>query len=195
MFKKELFYLIFGFFFIFPVFCFAQSNGLFDSAPVTGEKTDAFWDLAWHARLADYGDMESQFIIADAYEKGQVTQRNMKKAVIFYEKAAKNGHLESMMRLGHLYEEGKNVQSDKKKAFDWYKQAAQHEYVPAQLKTAEFYQTKGFLDYKAAYYWLAKAMKNMFPTEKDLEKVSPDLKKVAFQLTSEQYRQVQDELR
>lgn len=195
MLKNKLFY------FIFLVFLFtsedgvAQSGFLFNSFDLMTEKTDEYWDLAWHARLADYGDRESQFIIANVYEQGTQVPRNMKKAVFFYKKAAQNGHLEAMMKLGHLYAEGKLIQKDEKQSFFWYESAAQKGYTPAQLKISELYQTKKFLDYSKAYYWLAKALKTMFPDVSDLESVSPDLKKIAFQLTPEAYQQVQNELR
>ena len=87
------------------------------------------------------------------------------------------------------------IQKDEKQSFFWYESAAKKGYTPAQLKISELYQTKKFLDYSKAYYWLAKALKTMFPDVSDLESVSPDLKKIAFQLTHEAYQQVQNELR
>jgi len=172
----------------------AQSHALFDTLNLTNEKTDGYWDLAWHAKLADYGDKESQFIIANINENGKEVQRNMKKAVLFYKKAADQGHLESMMKLGHLYAEGRSVQKDADQSFFWYELAAKQGYTPAQMKVAELYQTKKFQNYSKAYYWLSKALKEIFPTVSDLESVSPDLKKIAFQLTPEQYQKVQNEL-
>lgn len=195
MLKKELFYLFLSVFLFTPVVVNAQSTALFDTVNLNATKTDAYWDLAWHARLADYGDKKSQFIIATVYEKGEEVPRNMKKAILFYKKAADQGHLESMMRLAHLYDEGKLVQKDEKQSFFWYELAAQQGYTPAQMKIAELYQTKKFLNYSKAYYWLTQALKTMFPDASDLESVSPDLKKIAFQLTPEEYQQVQDELR
>lgn len=195
MLKNKLFYLILAFFLSNTFCCYAQTTNLFDSAPITGEKSDAFWDLAWHARLADYGDKESQFIIAQAYEKGDNIQKNMKKAVAFYQKAAANGHIESMIQLAHLYETGNFVEQNAQKAFRYYESAAKQGYTPAQLKLSELYQRKQHLDFKMAYYWLATALKTMFPTQSELEKISPDLKKLAFQLTSEEYKQVQHDLR
>ena len=192
--KKKLFYLVLGVFLLIAGSALAQSSVLFDAVDLKSEKTDAYWDLAWHARLADYGDKESQFIIANAYENGKEVPRNMKKAVLFYKKAADQGHLESMMKLGHLYAEGTLVQKDADQSFFWYELAAKQGYVPAQMKVAELYQTKKFQNYSKAYYWLSKALKEMFPTVSDLESVSPDLKKIAFQLTPEQYQQVQNDL-
>lgn len=139
-------------------------------------KEDGYWDMAFHARLADYGDMESQYIIAKAYEQGQYTTVNPQKAVAFYKKAAEKGHIESAMRLGQIYEENKWLQKDEEKAMYYYLKAAQNSYAPAQIKVARLYEENQ--EYQKAYDWFLKAMKQMFPEEENLLDRSPDLKRL-----------------
>lgn len=140
-------------------------------------KDEAYWDLAFHARLADYGDKDSQYIIAKAYETGEYTAINLKKSLHFYKKAAEQGHIEASMRLGRIYTENKWVQKDSEKALYYYMKAAQKDYAPAQMKVALVYEEKQ--DYQKAYDWFLKAMVQIFPYDKDLQNRSKDLKRLA----------------
>ncbi len=135
---------------------------------------EEYWDLAWHARLADYGDSQSQFIIAQAYEYGRNVEVNPKKAVAFYKKAAEQGHIEACMRLGSIYTENIWLQKDEAKARQWYMRAAQKGYVPAQIKLSEIYEAQE--EYAKAYEWRERAMRQMFPHQTDLTAFSPELK-------------------
>lgn len=140
-------------------------------------KDDGYWQMAWYARTADYGDRESQYIIAKAYENGTYTQSNPRKAVAFYKKAAEQGHVEASMRLGRLYMENKWVEKDLEKSLYYYLMAAKENYTPAQIKVASIYEEKK--EYKKAYKWMEMAVSNMFPNEKNLEKYSPDLARLS----------------
>ena len=156
-------------------------------------KDDGYWNMAFHARLADYGDVNSQYIIARAYEKGEYTAVNPQKAVAFYKKAAEKGHVESAMRLAQIYEENKWIQKDEEKAMYYYLKAANESYVPAQMKVAVLYEENQ--EYQKAYDWFFKAMKQMFPNEENLQERSPDLKRLsdkvkiqkAVKITNESY--------
>lgn len=134
---------------------------------------DGYWDMAFHAKFADYGDKDSQFIIAKAYEEGTYTGVNLKKALAFYKKASEQGHIEASMKLGQVYLEEKWVQKDEEKALYYYLKAAKEDYTPALLKVSQLYESKK--EYKKAYHYMEKAMKQIFPKENDLEKRSPDL--------------------
>lgn len=134
---------------------------------------DEYWDMAWHARLADYGDEESQYVIAKAYDKGIQVDQNPKKAVAFYEKACDQEHIDSCMRLGEIYLENKWVKEDKEKSLYWYTKAGKAGYVQAQLKVSELYKEKG--DYIAAIKWLESGLKKLFPESENLEQASPEL--------------------
>ncbi len=136
-------------------------------------RSEEYWDLAWHARLADYGDEESQFVIAQAYDTGHEVDQNPKKAVAFYEKAGDQGHIDACMRLGEIYRENKWLKKDDEKSLYWYSKAAKAGYVQAQLKVSELYKEKG--DYEAAVKWLETGLKQLFPDVTDLTMASPEL--------------------
>lgn len=153
-------------------------------------KDEDYWDLAWHAKVADYGDMHSQFVMAQAYELGQNTEPNPKKSLAFYKKAARQGHFESCMKLGKIYSENKWVKEDLEQAEFWYEQAAQKGYAPAQIKLSDMVEHKKKPDYEKAYYWLAMATKQLFPHEVDLERKAPHLVQLADNMTPEEYEYV-----
>ncbi len=136
-------------------------------------KSEDYWDLAWHARLADYGDEESQYVIARAYDEGKEVAPNPKKAVAFYEKSCDQGHVDACMRLGEVYRENKWLQRDDEKSLYWYTKAAETDYVQAQLKVSELYKEQG--DYISAVKWLETGLKQLFPNVTNLAETSPEL--------------------
>ena len=105
------------------------------SNPVVEKKPEEYWNLAWHARMADYGDVESQFVLAQAYEIGLQTEANTEKAIYFYDKACHGGHVGACMRLGELHEV-RNLD----KALMYFNRAAGAGYIPAQLKLVSIYK-------------------------------------------------------
>lgn len=149
-------------------------------------KSDDFWDLAWHARSADMGDKESQYVIAKAYEEGKSVAQNPQKAVAFYKKAGESGHIEAAMALARIYRENKWIEADLDKALYWYEKAAANNYVPAQIKASQIYEDLDNLD--KAYEYMQKAMLNMYPDGKDLEEKSPDLKRLGEKIKQEKER-------
>lgn len=148
---------------------------------------DGYWNLAWHAKFADYGDKDSQYIVAKAYEDGVYTETNLKKSLAFYKKAAESGHIEAAMKLGRIYLENEWVQKDEEKALYYYLKAATLDYAPAQMKVAELYEDNQ--EYEDAYNWLSKAVRQMFPHEKDLEERSPDLKRIANKMKKQKEKE------
>ena len=74
------------------------------------------------------------------------------------------------------------------KALFWYEQAALRDYAPAQKKLSEIFA--GF-EYKTpdlvkAAGWLYVSLLPLFPNEKDLTKVSPELENLFSQMTQEE---------
>ena len=131
------------------------------------DETDPNWNLAWHGKVASYGDPDSQFFIAQVYEQGKLVPQNPKKAIEYYEKAALQGHLESCHRLAQL------LPSESEK---WYLAAANLNDPQAQLKLAQFYRERG--DIPNAVLWMERALHLLFPTVTDLTTVSPELKEL-----------------
>jgi len=166
--KNKVFYLLL------IISCTAQGDflrsdlELLNSAPsMETDKADPYWDLAWHGKVASYGDPNSQFFVAKVYEQGKLVPSNPQKAIEYYEKAARQGHLESCHRLAHL------LPSESEK---WYLIAANLNDPQAQLKLAQIYREKG--DISNAVLWMEKALSLLFPNVSDLTTVSPDLKQL-----------------
>lgn len=136
------------------------------------DKPEAYWDMAWYARMADYGDKDSQFMLAQAYEKGTQVQRDFEKALYFYRQACQNNQPLACMRLGELYQT-KQTLKDTNRALSYYTKAAGMDYIPAQLKLSSLYQETE--EMTQAYYWLKRALRALFPDVKDLTTVSPEL--------------------
>ena len=116
--------------------------------PMDQEQSDPYWDLAWHNKVAAYGDPNSQFFIAQVYEQGKLVPKNMSKAIQFYKKAAQNGHLESCLKLAQLLPE---------EAEQWYLIAAEQNDPQAQIKLSQLYESRNRIP--EAVVWLEKAMR------------------------------------
>ena len=135
--------------------------------PMEQDQTDPYWDLAWHTKVAAYGDPNSQFFIAQVYEQGKLVPKSMSKAIQFYKKAAANGHLESCLKLAQLLPE---------EAEQWYLLAAEQNDPQAQIKLSQLYESQNRIP--EAVFWFEKAMRFLFPNTSDLTTVSPDLKRL-----------------
>ncbi len=201
--KKKLFLSVLMIFLFFSGFVKAESQHPADKKlprtieefraqnPMAGEiKDDDYWDLVWHAKTADYGDKQSQFIMAEAYEFGHHTEPNPKKALAFYKKAAQQGHIGACMRLGQIYGENKWVKEDIDQSLFWYEKAAEQGYGPAQLKLSSLYENGKKKNYMLSYYWLGMATKQSFSNAVDLEDKAPHLQKLAEYLTPDEYEEV-----
>ena len=151
---------------------FIRSDSLLLSdSPTEPADTDPYWNLAWHGRVASYGDPNSQFFVAQVYEQGRLVPRNINQAISFYRKAAEQGHIESCMRLAVLLPD---------EAEQWYLTAARQNDPQAQLKLSALYEANG--DIPNAILWLEKALTFLFPDAEDLTQVSPDLVRLRARL-------------
>lgn len=84
----------------------------------------------WHqhvpelSRLANDGDPEAQFLLAQRYEHGgDGIPRDPPQALRWYKAAAGNGHRASMLALSHIYESGSGVPRDVEAARSWARRA------------------------------------------------------------------------
>ena len=106
------------------------------------------------------GDVDAQFILGFAYEKGKrASSKDDKEAVKWYTKAAEQGHAVAQYALGVAYYYGEGVLKDFKEAVKWWTKAAEQGIAKAQLtlhpctKTAERSQRQtgdGQLDHKGS---------------------------------------------
>ena len=154
------------------------------SAPDMDEK----WNMQWTVKMAMYGDMQSQFEVGQMYLNGIKIRMDYEQAASWFEKAAIQGHIESMFTLGNLYSSGKGISLDMEKAVFWYQQAALRDYAPAQKKLSEILSSSEYRtpDLVKAAGWLYISLLPLFPKEKDLTVVSPELENLFSQMTPKQ---------
>lgn len=74
--------------------------------------------------LAEQGDVESQVIVGEIYERGMGVAPDYALAANWYRLAAEAGNRRAQVNLGHLYETGRGVAQDPQVALDWYRRAA-----------------------------------------------------------------------
>jgi TPR repeat protein len=74
--------------------------------------------------LAQQGDKQAQFDLADMYYYGKGVPIDHKKAARWYEKVAKQGYSEAQYNLGVMYYYAQGVPKDDKKAAEWNGKAA-----------------------------------------------------------------------
>ncbi|WP_348800510.1 tetratricopeptide repeat protein [Flavobacterium adhaerens] len=72
---------------------------------------------------AKEGHIDSQYNVALMYEKGMGVPKNLKEALIWYNKAAEQGNSNAQFNLGVLYENGTGTSIDYAKAHKWYRKA------------------------------------------------------------------------
>ena len=152
-----------------------------ESPPSVDEK----WEIDWLIKTASYGDPQSQYELAHLYQEGVKLPMNYSKALAWYYQAAQKGHLEAMCALGYLYLEGKGTEANIEKALFWYEKAAEEDYYPAEQKLAEIYASDRDKtpNYEKAYQWLYLSLSYIFPNQKSLRDVSPDLQALEKKMT------------
>ena len=116
---------------------YKQSKSLARSVGIQSART---WKIYV---AAEKGDVESQYILAVKYHKGDGIEQNRRRAVDWYRRAAKRGHLEASYNLAHMYLTGTGVKQDISAALDWYRRAALFclERLTADLKNKVLFET------------------------------------------------------
>ena len=105
------------------------------------------------------GSIEELLQLGKKYLEGQGSQKDIRKGLECYKKAAEKGSLEAQLALGDRYRQGTEVEKDEQEAFHWYWQAAGQGNVDAQFRLGYAYDHgKGVeQDYKEAMKWYRKA--------------------------------------
>ena len=119
--------------------------------------------LLWDKDLGVFYDeqdvMEELLQLGKKYLEGQGIQKDIRKGLECYKKAAEKGSLEAQLALGNRYRQGTEVEKDEQEAFRWYWQAAGQGNGDAQFWLGDAYDYgKGVKqDYEEAMKWYQKA--------------------------------------
>lgn len=105
------------------------------------------------------GSIEELLQLGKKYLGGQGSQKDIRKGLECYKKAAEKGSLEAQLALGDRYRRGTEVEKDEQEAFRWYWQAAGQGNVDAQFWLGYAYDHGRGVeqDYKEAMKWYQKA--------------------------------------
>ena len=77
--------------------------------------------------------------LGDLYYTGNIVEKDVPKALIYYEQLADLGNSNALLHLGNIYYKGNYVKRDLKKASSYYKKAANLDNSEAQLNLADLF--------------------------------------------------------
>lgn len=112
--------------------------------------------LSLRTAAAD-GDPSAEFEVAVRLDEGRGVERNVKEAVIWYQRSASRGFAPAQYRLGTLYERGVGVPMDRGRAMAWYKSAAEKGHLKAMHNFAVLSASGEPSDYRTAARWFEEA--------------------------------------
>jgi len=107
---------------------------------------------------AERGNVEAQFALAQAYDRGRDVPKNKTEAIRWYQLAATQGDTFAQNALGDNYWEGTGVSKDDTEAVRWWRLAAAQGFAPAQHSLGKILAGGGQgipTDKTQAYMWLA----------------------------------------
>lgn len=123
-----------------------------------------FWADKFNAsmKLAEQGDAEAQYTVANMYERGKGTAADSEQALVWYRKAAEKGLDKAEYKIGYFYFKGIGVSKNLKEAITWLHKAADKGYAPAQFHLGWSYAelARSDADYDTALKWLNTARDN-----------------------------------
>lgn len=106
---------------------------------------------------AERGNVEAQFALAQAYDRGRDIPKDKAEAIRWYRLAAAQGDMFAQNALGDNYWEGTGVPKDDKQAAGWWHLAATQGFAPAQHSLGKILSGGGQgvrTDKTQAYMWL-----------------------------------------
>ncbi len=106
-------------------------------------------------KRATNGEAVAQSNLAKLYFSGQGVEKNYAEAVKWFKKAADQGHMDAIYSLGYLSELGYGTEQNYATAAKLYAIAAEKGHPQAQFNLGLLHEKSQ--DFKAAYYWYAKA--------------------------------------
>ena len=110
-------------------------------------------------KMAQDGDVEAQFKLAECYHDGVGVEKDLKEAVKWCRKAAEQGKAKAQIMLSVSYYYGNGVSQDKIEALKWCRKAAEQGDAEAQYNLGQcYYKGDGVLQSKTeAAKWYRKA--------------------------------------
>ncbi len=110
-------------------------------------------------RLAEEGDAEAQNQVAVSFLEGMGVERDLERAIFWFQESADRDHSPALYNLGILYQEGKFVAQDHERAFGYFLNAGRRGLPEAQMSLGWLYE--GGLgtvkDLSEAVYWYQRA--------------------------------------
>jgi TPR repeat protein len=112
--------------------------------------------FSWTKKAAETGFPQSQRALAQMYQFGRGTERNLSEAARWFRKSAEQADLTSQKALARLYQTGNGVPKDFSAAIRWYQAAAEQGDGSSQLRLVEIYSSDKYAakDKGAAHMWL-----------------------------------------
>lgn len=134
-------------------------------AVVAGAVNTVTDDYAREIReLAEAGDAEAQFALAQFLDVGRRPVQNREEAILWLRKAADRGLAAACFTLGLKYEFGTTLQKDLKQAAAWYRQAALQDLPMAQYRLGLLHlPDDGKPEPGPAFAWLSLAAEHGYP--------------------------------
>lgn len=131
-------------------------------AQLGGEIKDEHLEFLTTLQKARNGDVNMQVELAHMYKTGKGVRRDLKQALVWYERAAMLGCTDAMNSIGVLYQKGLTLPDggrDYRKAFEWYERAAVAGNIWAMANLAFMLQNgRGTdVDVKTAGIWYQRA--------------------------------------
>jgi len=147
---------------MFVLFMFiAPAHAVEQTSASSSVENDYMWQERFKNVLskAENGIAKAQYSIGEMFEKGRGTQRNIKQAFGWYEKAANQRYTRAQFKVAYLYYKGMGVKRSSNKAFKHFKKPASKGNVRAQYYLGKLY-AKGQgvgKDQEKALIWYSRA--------------------------------------
>jgi len=93
----------------------------------------------YHKKSAKRGYDMSQNVLGILYENGEGIEKDLGKAIYWYNRAAENENEFAQYNLGRCHNLGIGIEKNETKAFEYFKRSAEKEYVNAQFQLGECY--------------------------------------------------------
>lgn len=102
---------------------------------------------------------DAYYQVGHYYQKGGIVEKNIPKAIEYFEKGAERGNTECKVHLGYIYKNGVDTPINMEKSIYWFEQAAKENSVNAISNLAVIYHNavNGIeKDFKKSFYWFEK---------------------------------------